>query len=107
MSWRTSLVLLAALAVIAAAVGLNASSSTAAPAQFRTVAVKTGAGVGFYSTGHVSCPTGYRVTGGGYRASFRVKVVASWPENGTTWSVTGKSTVSSPRTYYIFARCAT
>ena len=55
----------------------------------------------------MSCPTGYRVTGGGYRASFRVKVVAGWPENGTTWSVTGKSTVSSPRTYYIFARCAT
>jgi hypothetical protein len=104
MSART-FILLAAVVAVAAVVGIEAASSSAAPAKFRTVAASNGAGVGFYSTGHVSCPSGYRVIGGGYQAGRRVNVTGSWPENGTTWAVRGASTGSSPLTYTIYARC--
>ena len=106
MSGRT-FILLAAVVAVAAAIGISATSSgAAAPAHYLTVSARNGAGSGFYSTGHVSCPGGYRVTGGGYQAGRNVMVIGSWPENRTTWAVRGTSTSGSSLTYTIYARCA-
>lgn len=99
-----------AIATAAVAVALTVTlifvaSGGAAPPTHKTVAAKNGAGVGFFSTGKVSCPAGLHMLGGGYFASNRVHVVASWPFNDTTWAVRGASTDGSPHTYYIYVRC--
>jgi hypothetical protein len=99
-----------AIAATAVAIALGvtlvfvATGSATAPTYF-TVGAKNGAGVGFYSTGRITCPAGYHVLGGGYYASSRVRVVASWPTSDTTWAVRGASTDSNPHTYFIYARC--
>ncbi len=95
------------VAVAAVAATLGAASSGAAPPIYVTKAAKSGAGVGFYATAHLSCPAGYHVLSGGYLATNRVKVVASWPESDTGWAVKAASTISTPRVYYIFIRCRT
>lgn len=106
MSGRT-FILLAAVVATAVAVAVNSVSSTAAaPAHYLTVSAKNGAGSGFYSTGHVACPAGYRATGGGYQAGRKVKVIGSWPESGISWAVRGTSTTSASLTYTIYVRCA-
>jgi hypothetical protein len=95
------------VAVAAVAATLGAASSSAAPPIYLTKAAKSGAGAGFISTAHLSCPVGYHVLSGGYLATSRVKVVASWPDSDTSWAVKATSTVSSSRVYYVFIRCRT
>jgi hypothetical protein len=101
------------LIVTAAASGILASAVVwttnggAAPVTYRTVGAKTGAGVGFLSTGKVSCPAGFHMVGGGYYASGAVRVVASWPADDRTWAVRGSSADGSPHIYYIYVRCRT
>ena len=98
------------LAIAAAAVAVALGDHDlrglgSAPPPDKTFAAKNGAGVGFFSTGKVSCPSGMHMEGGGYFASARVHVVASWPFNDTTWAVRGASTDGSPHTYFIYVRC--
>jgi hypothetical protein len=99
-----------AIAATAVAVALTVtlifvSSGGASPPAYKTVAAKNGAGVGFFSTGKVSCPSPLHMVSGGYFASDRVHVVASWPFNDTTWAVRGASADGSSHTYYIYVRC--
>jgi hypothetical protein len=77
----------------------------AAPPAYRTVGAKNGAGVGFFSTGKVSCPSGLHALGGGYFATSGVRVIASWPFNDTTWAVRGASDDGQTHTYFIYVRC--
>ena len=97
--------MLAVTAAVGAAAAVQAGSSGAAAPTYTTRAARSGAGVGFYSTAHISCPAGFHALGGGYLASDRVRVVASWPESDRTWAVRATSAESTPRVYYIYVRC--
>ncbi len=99
-----------AIGAVAAALALAVtlilvSTGSAAPPSFKTVGAKDGAGVGFLSTGKVSCPSGMHATGGGYYASGRVHVVGSWPFSDTTWAVRAESADGSSHVFYIYVRC--
>ncbi|MGN6379730.1 MAG: hypothetical protein ACTHNU_12315 [Gaiellales bacterium] len=99
-----------AIAAVVAAVAVAATlvfvgTGGAASSTYLTVGAKNGAGVGFYSTGRVSCPSGYHMVGGGYFASAGVRVVASWPRSDRTWAVRGASADGSTHTYFIYVRC--
>jgi hypothetical protein len=99
---RTPIALLAAACAVPAV--LAASSPAGSGPVYRTLQAKNGAAVGQVTTGTVTCPAGYHMLSGGYRAGTRISVVSSYPVSGG-WAVASVSADSSPHVFTIYVRC--